>query len=90
MIEEIKQYSRVEDIDEDTNESALLQTLEISAKMYLKNAGVITPTETNEFYNLAVKILVTHWYDNREPIGKADKLAYSLDSIIAQLKYCEV
>nr|UVM81369.1 MAG: head-tail connector protein [Bacteriophage sp.] len=86
MTEEIKQFSRVDD----PGEKGLLDSLEISAKTYLKNAGVNTPTETNEFYNLAIKILVTHWYDNREPIGKANKLAYSLDSIIAQLKYCEV
>lgn len=86
MTEDVKQYSRVDDPDE----GQLLESLEIASKMYLKNAGVTTPVNTNELYNLAVKILVTHWYDNREPVGKADKLAYSLDSIISQLKYCEV
>lgn len=86
MIEEVKQFSRVDD----PGENNLLDSLEVAAKVYLKNAGVTTPTETNEFYDLAVKILITHWYENREPTGKADKIAYSLDSIIAQLKYCEV
>ena len=57
-------------------------------KRYLKNAGCVV-TE-GELYNLAIKILVSHWYENREVLGKADRLAHSLDSIITQLKYCGV
>ena len=57
-----------------------------AAKAFLKNAGVIE--QESELYKLAIKILVSHWYENRELTGKADKLAYSLDSIITHLKYC--
>ena len=82
LIEEIKLYLRLDHDDEDD----LLEGLLSSAAIYLKNAGC-TVTE-GELYNLAIKILVSHWYENRELTGKADKIAYSLDNIITQLKYC--
>lgn len=88
MIEEVKDYAKVEDQEE----SSQIESLTIAAKNFLKNAGIniTAEMESNELYKLAIKILVTHWNENREVIGKADKLAYSLDSIIGQLKYCEV
>lgn len=57
-----------------------------AAELYLANAG-IAKDETNELYCLAVKMLATHWSDKREVVGKADKLALGIDSIISQLKY---
>lgn len=57
-----------------------------AAELYLTNAGIVKD-ETNALYCLAVKMLATHWADNREVIGKADKLAMGIDSIISQLKY---
>lgn len=82
MLQEIKEYMR---IDEDY-EDLLIQTLIISAESYLSNAGAIVNYE-NSLYKLAVKMLVLHWYENREVIGDAKKLSYSLDSIITQLVY---
>ena len=82
MLQEIKEYMR---IDEDY-EDLLIQTLITSAETYLSNAGVIVDYE-NSLYKLAVKMLVLHWYENREVIGDAKKLSYSLDSIITQLVY---
>ena len=73
-------------IDEDYDDF-LIQTLIISAEKYLYNAGV-KETYSNELYCLAIKMLVLHWYDNREIIGEAKKLAFSLDNIITQLTYC--
>lgn len=84
FIEEIKLYLRIDHTEED----GLLEGLLSSAIEYLKNAGCIV-TE-GDLYNLAIKILVSHWYENREVVGKADSLSYSLDSIITQLKYCGV
>lgn len=81
-VNEIKEYLRIDtDLDD-----GLLNSLVIAAKEYLKNAGV-AKTE-GPLYDLAVKLLVAHWYENREVVGKADKLAFSLEAIITQLKYC--
>ena len=63
-----------------------------AAEIYLANAG-IPEDETNALYRLAVKILVSHWYDNRQAvvIGTISKnIEYSLQNIIAQLKYTGV
>lgn len=82
---EIKGYLR---LDEDyTDEDDELTSLAMAAENYLINAGCILSSE-NELAKLAIKILVVHWYENREPIGKADRLAFGLDNIIIQLKYC--
>jgi hypothetical protein len=55
----------------------------------MTNAGV-NKDYTKELYKLAIKLLVGHWYSNRDIVGKADKLAFSLDSMILQLKYTQV
>ncbi len=83
-LDELKLYLRIDHDDEDI----LLDTILKSAEEYLKNAGCIVTQ--GELYSLALKILVSHWYENREVVGKAEKLAHSLDSIITQLKYCGV
>ncbi|MFS8540648.1 MAG: head-tail connector protein [Tissierellales bacterium] len=83
-LEELKNWLRIDDvIDED-----LIVGLHIAAEQYLRNAGVLVDYNS-ELYKLAIKLLVTHWYENREPTGKADKLEFSLNSIITQLKYCQ-
>ncbi len=82
---EAKKYLRldVDCTDEDTDIIALIN----AAEGYLKNAGCTLNTD-DEVAKLAIKMLVVHWYENREPIGSANKLAYGLQSLIAQLKYC--
>ena len=55
---------------------------------YLTNAGVIQTDDA--LYALAVKLLVAHWYENRQAviIGQVSKqLEYSLQAILAQLMY---
>jgi uncharacterized phage protein (predicted DNA packaging) len=82
MLEEIKNYMR---IDEDYDDN-LINSLIEAANLYMVNAGV--KNFENDLYKLAIKMLVLHWYENREVIGEAKKLAFSLDNIITQLKYC--
>ena len=83
MLEKIKEYLKIDSNDEDTT----VQTLITSAELYLKNAGVIEDYQ-NELYDLAIKMLVLHWYENREIVGNSKKMAFSLDNIITQLQYC--
>lgn len=84
-LEEIKLFLRVDSDDEDT----LIQDMQSAAEIYLLNAGV-TQTYDNKLYCLVVKMLITHWYENRSVIliGSISKaLEYSLSSIILQLNY---
>lgn len=60
-----------------------------AAEAYLTNAGVAA-AETNPLYALAVKMMVSCWYDNRVP-DPADKAVnvpqpYGLQGIILQLQ----
>jgi len=82
-LDEAKSYLLVDGTDEDTEITALIG----AAETYLTNAGA-TLTAGNELAKLAVKMLVVHWHENREPVGQASKIAFGLSSIIAQLQYC--
>ena len=82
VLEDVLLHLRI-DNDEELQH---IDSLTNAAIVFLKNAGVVE--SKSELYKLAIKILVSHWYENREVIGKSDKLPYSLDSIITQLKYC--
>lgn len=74
--------------EEDYTEADInILPLVMATENYLKNGGcVLNPDD--ELAKLAVKMLVNHWYNNREPIGKADLIPFGLKSIITQLKYC--
>lgn len=83
LLNEVKQYLRIE-LDW-TEEDNLLSSFINAAKSYVKNATGKTVDATKEIHKLAIYLLVTHWYENREVVGKADKLAFSLDSILMQI-----
>lgn len=86
-LEDLKLFLKIDDYEEDT----LIEALQLSAEEYLTNAG-INKDYTKELYKLAIKILVSHWYENRaiETIGKnVSKIAFGLDTILIQLKYSQ-
>lgn len=85
MLDELKDYLRIDGEEED----AFLASLISAAKQYIKNGTGSTVDEKNELHKLAVNLLATHWYENREAIGKADTLAFSLQSIFMQMTYGE-
>ncbi|MFC0188230.1 head-tail connector protein [Fictibacillus aquaticus] len=84
MVEHVKQFLRIDGSEDDM----LLTSLIAAAKEYVKNATGLTVDEENELQILAVTMLVTHWYENREPLGQANMLEFSLNSIFLQLSYC--
>jgi uncharacterized phage protein (predicted DNA packaging) len=84
-IEELKLFLRIDGTDEDL----FIQGLQFASEEYMLNAGV-RKDYTKFLYSLAVKMLVGHWYENRSVVGKADKLAFSLDTMILQLIYTQV
>lgn len=81
LIEDIKLYAR---IDEDYGEvSALIE----ASIMYLKNAGIAKDYE-NALYILAIKMIVKHWYDNREiTSNKNTEVPLGVTCIINQLQF---
>ena len=58
-----------------------------AAEQYLTNAG-IQQDETKALYVLAVEMLVTTWYDNRNTVPSENNIPqpYGLAGIINQLK----
>lgn len=86
MLEGVKEYLRIDGVEEDT----FLNSLIFASKEYIKNASGIAVDETNDLHKLAVYLLVAHSYENRLPIGEGDQLAFSLESILTQMKYCYV
>ncbi len=86
-LDEVKQFLRIDWEDEDT----LLTTLQMAAEEYLKNAGV-NKDYTKALYKLAVQLLISHWYENRNTVligSISKKIEFSLQSIITQLVYTQ-
>lgn len=87
-LSEAKKYLKLE--DDYTDEDLDIQSLIDAAEIYLVNAGC-TLKPDDALAKLAIKILVVNWYENRsiEITGRNfNKIKFSLDSIISQLKYC--
>jgi uncharacterized phage protein (predicted DNA packaging) len=77
---ELKNYLRIDGSEDD----GILTLLMSAAKEYLADAGVPETDKAN--YKLAVMLYVALHYENRDPSIKIEKLNYSLQSIILQLK----
>ena len=88
-LDEVKEFLRIE-IDY-SDEDSFLNSLIMAAETYITNAtGKIFDT-SNELAKLATKILITHWYENRQidSFTSVNKISFSLDCILTQLSYCE-
>lgn len=84
-IQEIKLFLRIEHDAEDE----FIKSLKLASEIYLKNAGC-DEDYGNELYKYTIKLLISHWYDNRCLIGNSTNIQYSLDSIIYQLKNIKI
>ncbi|MED3090806.1 head-tail connector protein [Bacillus toyonensis] len=84
-LEEAKKYLRVDGDEEDD----LITSFVTAAEIYIKNATSKNVDVKSELAKLATRILIAHWHENREAVGKAEQLAFSLQSILVQLQYCE-
>lgn len=83
LLQEVKSFLRIDVSEDDT----LISSLVIAAEDYIKTATRPDVDKTTDLYKTAVKLLVANWYENREPIGKASTLAFSLESILIQLSH---
>ena len=84
-LQEVKLYLKIDHDEEDDFLTGLLK----ASELYLENAGCKTNYE-NKLYSLAVKMLVSHWYENRCITGNLGYLEFSLNSIIIQLREVKV
>jgi uncharacterized phage protein (predicted DNA packaging) len=84
MLDEVKEFLRIDG----EGEEVFLSSLITASKAYIKNATGTDVIEDDYLHKLAINLLVSHWYENREVVGKIDKLAFGLESILLQIKYC--
>ncbi|MED2492498.1 head-tail connector protein, partial [Bacillus thuringiensis] len=75
-LEEAKKYLRVDGDEEDD----LITSFVEAAEIYIKNATSKNVDLKSELAKLAARILIAHWHENREAVGKAEQLAFSLQS----------
>lgn len=88
-LEEIKEFLKICDSAEDE----YIQSLAQASEQYLKNATGKEFNSTNPLAKLFCKVLISDWYDNRGYMqeGKtSNKVRHTVQSILTQLKYCEV
>lgn len=81
-IEELKTYLRIDGSEDDT----ILALLMSAAEEYLADAGVPGTAKATAKYKLAVMLLVSLNYENRNSGADISKLSFSLESVILQLK----
>ena len=92
-LEEMKQYLRLE--PSDTEEDNLINSFLLAAEEYIKNATgfqFADPKTIPELAKLIVKLLVSHWYENRtiETSLNANKISFAVDALLLQLTYSYV
>ncbi|MEH7458517.1 head-tail connector protein [Bacillus sp. JJ1127] len=83
-LEEAKDYVRVDGNEEDM----LIASFIKAAEQYIKNSTSKDVDLNSELAKLAARILISHWYEKREAVGKVEQLAFSLQSMLIQLQYC--
>ena len=97
-LDDVKLYLRVDTSDDD----ALIQSLITAAETYIKQqtgktkkivGAEETDISTDDLYNLCVKLLVAHWYENRG-VEKASsrntiaKISHSVDALVNHIAMC--
>lgn len=86
MLNDVKDFLRIDTNDDDI----LLTSLITASEEYIKNSTRPDVNTTSELYKIALKLLVSHWYENREVVGKDAILPFSLNSILIQLSHLGV
>ncbi|WP_371017388.1 head-tail connector protein [Pseudalkalibacillus sp. JSM 102089] len=89
---EMKQYLRLEIADDEEDE--MIESFLLVADEYLKSAtGFKFETDVPERAKLIIKLLVSHWYDNRAVVAPnivMNKIHFTVDALIFQLTYSHV
>lgn len=101
-LDELKLYLRVDANDDDT----LIQSFMTAASSYINQqtgkTKIVTSYDaqglpitaditTDELYNLCIKIMVAHWYENRvvEAASRTlSKVSHSVDALVHHIAMC--
>lgn len=83
VLDYVKAYLRIDGGGEDFFLSSLINV----AKSYIKEATGVTADEEDDLHKLTIALLVSNWYENRLPVGKADDMSFSLRSLLTQIEY---
>lgn len=87
MLEELKNYLRIDGDEEDN----FLVSLLSSSKQFIKTATGKEIDETKDLHKLAIFLFCAHQYENRNPVvsEQSNKLDYSLHSVLFQIEWEE-
>lgn len=87
-LEQMKHYLRLD--EDEMIEDELINSLILTAEEYIKNAtGFKFETTVPETAKLIVRLLVSHWYENRaiETSQATNKIDFTVKALLAQLTY---
>lgn len=91
ILDDVKNYLRVD--DDLTEDDAQINSLIAAAKSYISQQTGKTYVD-DDLYNQAVKLLVCHWYENRElnpsKPGTLAEFPHSLSALINHIATCSV
>lgn len=84
--DDLKMYLRIDYADEDT----LIQDLLDGAIDFIQRATGKTYMPEDGVWKMAVKYLVSHWYENRDDTvnGRDAKVDYTIDTLIQHIALC--
>lgn len=88
-LENVKKYLRIE--PDNNEEDNLLRDLIVAAKTYVAGITGKVYNPDNEVWNLVVKMLACHWYENRgaEVTGTiTSKIAHTVDALVNHIALC--
>lgn len=88
-LDDAKIYMRVDDDADD----ALITSLIAAAQQYIERKTGKTYKPEDELWNLCIKQLVIHWYENREVQATSTRsnlvtIDHTADSIISHIALC--
>ena len=86
----VKKYLRIDGDDTEDEEELSLLILQAQEFIYNATKYQITYREDRKIEYLAVMLLVTHFYENRNPITSqnVNMLPLSIQSVLRQLEFC--
>jgi len=89
LLDSVKEYLR---IDSDMEEDVQINALITAAKKYISEQSGKKYMEDDEVWNICIKLLVAHWYDNRvlhpNKPGQLATNSHTVDALISHISLC--